>query len=78
CHRLGRDRPCLVIVGVFGTCLVLFGISPKLPKYLPRTLAWVHAHYHINWYGVGCFLCVDLMLFHKFGVHEYSCCFTVN
>ncbi|ETW78758.1 hypothetical protein HETIRDRAFT_323666, partial [Heterobasidion irregulare TC 32-1] len=35
CCWSGRDQPCLVIVSVFGTCLVLFGISSKLPKYLP-------------------------------------------
>ena len=46
CHRLGRDRPCLVKVGVFGTCRALFGISQKLPEYLPRTLVRVHAHQH--------------------------------
>ena len=45
CGRSGRDRLCSVIVGVFGTRLALFGISPKLPEYLPRTLAWVHAHH---------------------------------
>ncbi|ETW83220.1 hypothetical protein HETIRDRAFT_315458, partial [Heterobasidion irregulare TC 32-1] len=45
CRRSGRDRPCSVIVGVFGTCLALFGVSPKLPEYLPRTLARVHAHH---------------------------------
>ncbi|ETW77871.1 hypothetical protein HETIRDRAFT_429071 [Heterobasidion irregulare TC 32-1] len=39
------DRPCSVKVGVFGTCLALFGISPKLPESLPRTLARVHAHH---------------------------------
>ncbi|ETW78208.1 hypothetical protein HETIRDRAFT_429265 [Heterobasidion irregulare TC 32-1] len=31
-------------VSVFGTCRALFGISPKLPEYLPLTLARVHAH----------------------------------
>ena len=45
CGRSGRDRLCSVIVGVFGTRLALFGISPKLPEYLPRTLARVHAHH---------------------------------
>ena len=34
-------------VGVFGTCLELFGISLKLPKYLSQTLVWVHAHDHL-------------------------------
>ncbi|ETW76573.1 hypothetical protein HETIRDRAFT_328778, partial [Heterobasidion irregulare TC 32-1] len=42
--RSGGDRPCSVQVGIFGTRLTLFGISPKLPKYLPWTLARVHAH----------------------------------
>ncbi|ETW85214.1 hypothetical protein HETIRDRAFT_168529 [Heterobasidion irregulare TC 32-1] len=44
CGRSGGDRPCLVQVGIFGTHLTLFRISPKLPEYLPRTLARVHAH----------------------------------
>ena len=44
CSRSGRDRPCSVRVGIFGTYLALFGISPKLPGYLPRTLVRVHAH----------------------------------
>ncbi|ETW76090.1 hypothetical protein HETIRDRAFT_329609, partial [Heterobasidion irregulare TC 32-1] len=48
CGWSGEDQPCSVIVGVFGTCLVLFGIPPKLPKYLPRTLAWVHAHHRTH------------------------------
>ncbi|ETW76933.1 hypothetical protein HETIRDRAFT_327882, partial [Heterobasidion irregulare TC 32-1] len=37
---LSRDRPCLVIVGIFGTYLALFSVSSKLPKYLSQTLAW--------------------------------------
>ncbi|ETW76938.1 hypothetical protein HETIRDRAFT_327892, partial [Heterobasidion irregulare TC 32-1] len=44
CCWSGRDRPCSVIVSVFGTSLALFSISPKLPKYLLRTLAQMHAH----------------------------------
>ncbi|ETW79527.1 hypothetical protein HETIRDRAFT_322560, partial [Heterobasidion irregulare TC 32-1] len=32
CRLSGRDRPCSVKVGIFGTCLVLFGIPPKLPN----------------------------------------------
>ncbi|ETW82570.1 hypothetical protein HETIRDRAFT_315786 [Heterobasidion irregulare TC 32-1] len=40
----GGDQPWPVQVSVFGTCLVLLSISPKLPKYLPRTLAQVPAH----------------------------------
>ncbi|ETW75015.1 hypothetical protein HETIRDRAFT_332204, partial [Heterobasidion irregulare TC 32-1] len=44
CRRSGRDRPCLVIAGVFSTCLALLGVSPKLPECLPRTLARVHAY----------------------------------
>ncbi|ETW85588.1 hypothetical protein HETIRDRAFT_311265 [Heterobasidion irregulare TC 32-1] len=42
--RLGEGRLCSVQVGIFSTHLALFGVSPKLPKYLPWTLAWVHAH----------------------------------
>ena len=38
CSCLGRDRSCLVQVGVFGTHLELFGLSSKLPKHLPWTL----------------------------------------
>ncbi|ETW79504.1 hypothetical protein HETIRDRAFT_322377 [Heterobasidion irregulare TC 32-1] len=44
--QLGGNQPCLVIVGVFSTHLALFSISPKLPKYLPWTLAWMHAYHH--------------------------------
>ncbi|ETW78278.1 hypothetical protein HETIRDRAFT_120136 [Heterobasidion irregulare TC 32-1] len=44
----GRDRPCSVQVGIFGTRLTLFGISPKLPEYLPQTLARVHAYHHAH------------------------------
>ncbi|ETW78547.1 hypothetical protein HETIRDRAFT_324808 [Heterobasidion irregulare TC 32-1] len=44
CCWSGKNRPCSVKVGIFGTCRVLFSISPKLPEYLPQTLAWVHAH----------------------------------
>ncbi|ETW87780.1 hypothetical protein HETIRDRAFT_306643, partial [Heterobasidion irregulare TC 32-1] len=47
CRWSGRDRPCSVQVGIFGTCRALFGISQKLPKYLPQTLAWVHAHHRL-------------------------------
>ncbi|ETW76492.1 hypothetical protein HETIRDRAFT_328895, partial [Heterobasidion irregulare TC 32-1] len=45
CHQSGEDQPCLVQVGIFSTRLALFGISPKLPEYLSRTLAQVHAYY---------------------------------
>ncbi|ETW77159.1 hypothetical protein HETIRDRAFT_118578 [Heterobasidion irregulare TC 32-1] len=48
CGWSSRDRPCSVQVGIFGTCLTLFGISPKLPKYLPRTLARVASHPESN------------------------------
>ncbi|ETW76512.1 hypothetical protein HETIRDRAFT_328857, partial [Heterobasidion irregulare TC 32-1] len=46
CGQSGGDQLCLVQVGIFSTHLVLFSISPKLPDYLSRTLAWVHAHQH--------------------------------
>ncbi|ETW75031.1 hypothetical protein HETIRDRAFT_332497, partial [Heterobasidion irregulare TC 32-1] len=44
CGWLGGDQLCLVQVSIFSIHLVLFGISSKLSKYLPQTLAWVHAH----------------------------------
>ncbi|ETW75918.1 hypothetical protein HETIRDRAFT_330208, partial [Heterobasidion irregulare TC 32-1] len=37
--QLGGGQPCLVIVSIFGTCLALFGIFSKPPKYLLQTLA---------------------------------------
>ncbi|ETW79521.1 hypothetical protein HETIRDRAFT_322848, partial [Heterobasidion irregulare TC 32-1] len=48
CSQSGRDQPYLVIVGIFGTCLVLFGVSSKLPEYLFWTLAQVHAHHYFS------------------------------
>ncbi|ETW85596.1 hypothetical protein HETIRDRAFT_310015 [Heterobasidion irregulare TC 32-1] len=48
CGQSGENRLCSVQVSVFGTHLVLFSISPKLPKYLSWTLAQVHAHYWVT------------------------------